>query len=42
MNDIGLLKLVKEVSFDSKMRLPACLQQGGLDGVDAIAVSEAF
>lgn len=39
INDIGLLKLVQEVSFDSILR-PACLQQEEFMGEKVIAVSE--
>lgn len=40
VNDIGLLKLVQEVSFDSRSRLPACLQQEEFTGERATVVSE--
>lgn len=39
-NDIGLLKLVKEVQLDGKLRLPACLQQREFTGEEVIAVSK--
>lgn len=40
INDIGLLKLVQEVLFHSKLRFPACLQQEEFTGGKIIAVSE--